>query len=153
MVSCSCNEINWFDAPLGTGDWCDHWKQCVWFVPGNGLSICNGEEVVLHAAHTETSISYNLKSLVLGTEVRQCDVNVEDFHLILPPERIGIYGDGEWRLSMFTAIRNAVRSLSLSLSFPLLVCICTLNHQTHFFIQVHGNLSRLSSKIWATYSF
>ncbi|KAJ0047970.1 hypothetical protein Pint_15875 [Pistacia integerrima] len=102
--------VSWWILQLDrTGDWCDHWKQCVWFVPGKGMSICNGEEVVLHATHTETSISYNLKSLVLGTEVRQCDVNVEDFHLILPPERIAIYGDGEWRLSMFTAIRNALQ--------------------------------------------
>lgn len=86
------------------------------------MSIRNGEEVVLHAVHTETSISYNLKSRVLGTEVKQCDVNAKDFQLVLPPERIAIYGNDEWRLSMLTSIRNAVRPLYLCLS-PSLLCV------------------------------
>ena len=77
------------------------------------MPICKGEEVLLNASHTETSISYNLKPKIPRTEVTQDNLNTEDFQLILPPERIAIYGDGEWRLCMLTAIRNAVRSLSL----------------------------------------
>lgn len=74
------------------------------------MSICKGEDVVLHAFHTETSISYKLKSQVSITEESWCELTAADFHLTLPPERIAIYGDGEWRFSMLTAIRNAVRS-------------------------------------------
>ncbi|GAV78546.1 hypothetical protein CFOL_v3_22012 [Cephalotus follicularis] len=101
----------WISTPnnAGLGDWCDHWKQCVWFVPKSGVSICKGEEVLLHAVHTDTSISYNLKTQVTRNEVRQCDFNAKDFHLILPPERIAIYGDSEWRLSMLTALSNALQ--------------------------------------------
>lgn len=101
-----------FDAS-GAGNWCDHWKQCVWFIPGKGMSICKGEELLFHALHTQTSVSYELKSQIPITDERQHNLNAKDFQLALPPERIAIYGDGEWRLSMVMAMRNAVRSSSL----------------------------------------
>ncbi|XP_031248481.1 protein arginine N-methyltransferase 1.6-like isoform X2 [Pistacia vera] len=75
----------WISLPIhsSTGDWCDHWKQCVWFVPGK--------------------------------------------------ERIAIYGDGEWRLSMFTAIRNALQRRVQPLCFIaddsvfLTICVAHLS--------------------------
>lgn len=101
-------------SSLGAGDWCDHWKQCVWFLPGEGLSVTEHEEVLLHAVHTDTSMSYELKAQVERPGVMQYNVNDWNLQLMLPPERIAIYGDSKWRLCMLTAIRNAVISLSLS---------------------------------------
>ena len=72
------------------------------------------EEVHLHAIHTDISISYNLKTQLSRTEIGQHDLFARDSQLILSPERVAIYGDSEWRLSMLTAIKNTVRSLSLS---------------------------------------
>lgn len=106
----------WFDASPGARHWCDHWKQCVWFVPGQGTSISKDEEVHLHAVHTETSISYNLKTQAPRIEVMQDSFDAGDSQLILSPERIAIYGDSEWRDSMLKSMRNAVTFLSLSLS-------------------------------------
>ena len=73
------------------------------------MSVSKDEEVYLHAAHTETSILYNLKTDV----PRKSGFDTGDPQLILSPERIAIYGDREWRQSMFQALRNAVISLLL----------------------------------------
>lgn len=119
--SCSCNKEGGFNFLPGHGDWCDHWKQCVWFVPGEGMSITKDEELCLHAVHTDISILYNLKNQASRNEIMQCGFKNGDFKLILPPERIAIYGDSEWRHTMFSAISNSVRikiSLSLSLKPP-----------------------------------
>lgn len=101
----------WISSAINTsaGHWCDHWKQCVWFVPGKGMSVSKDEEVHLHAVHTDTSILYNLKTQVPRTGVTQCGFNIGDSQLILSPERIAMYGDSEWRHSMFQAIRNVLQ--------------------------------------------
>ena len=103
-----------FYGSSGGKDWCDHWKQCVWFVPGQGIPIFNEQEVHLHAVHDEISISYNLKTQS-QTDVRTHGNKDRDFPLLLSPERIAIYGDSEWRSFMSTAIRNAVSSLCFCL--------------------------------------
>lgn len=108
-----------FDAAPGAGDWCDHWKQCVWFVPGRGIPISKGEVVHLHAVHNDTSISYNLHAQIPRTEVVTNSLKGGDSQLMLLPERIALYGDTEWRSAMLAAIGNAVSlpfSISLSLS-------------------------------------
>lgn len=92
----------------GAGDWCDHWKQCVWFIPGNGVSISEDEKVHLCASHNDTTFSYNLKAQIPGGKVLQHGVDADNFELILPPERIAVYGDREWRLAVLTAIKNVV---------------------------------------------
>lgn len=101
----------WISSAINTsaGHWCDHWKQCVWFVPGKGMSVSKDEEVHLHAVHTDTSILYNLKTQVPRTGVTQCGFNIGDSQLILSPERIAMYGDSKWRHSMFQAIRNVLQ--------------------------------------------
>ncbi|KAJ7944747.1 Protein arginine N-methyltransferase [Quillaja saponaria] len=117
------------DAAQGSVDWCDHWKQCVWFVPGKGMSVFKDEEVHLHAVHTETSISYNLKNQVPSSENIHYGSCAGDLELKLSPERIAVYGDREWRVSILTAIGNAlqerVNSLCMvaddSVFLPLLV--------------------------------
>ncbi|MBA0708243.1 hypothetical protein Golax_020215 [Gossypium laxum] len=102
----------WINSPANIGyrDWCDHWKQCVWFFRGKGMSVSRGEEVLLEASHTETSVSYNLNVQVPKTDTRQHDHNIRDFQLLLSPERIAIYGDSKWRSSVLAAVRNAVSS-------------------------------------------
>ncbi|XP_017437068.1 protein arginine N-methyltransferase 1.6 isoform X4 [Vigna angularis] len=90
-------------SPIG---WCDHWKQCVWFVPGSGISILQGEEIRLLATHTETSFSYNFDTLVPTTKILNHRCMTGDFQLVLPPERAAIYADKEWRLSMLKAVQS-----------------------------------------------
>ncbi|XP_052209150.1 protein arginine N-methyltransferase 7 [Diospyros lotus] len=89
-------------------DWCDHWKQCVYFIPGKGLSVSKDEELHLHAYHNDISISYNLESQDLDTET-PCDEFARDNQLILSPERVAIYGDNNWRCSMIEAVKKAVQ--------------------------------------------
>ncbi|WJX65360.1 Protein arginine N-methyltransferase 7, variant 2 [Trifolium repens] len=122
----------WIRSPTtvtteGPDDWCDHWKQCVWVVPGSGISIFKGGEINLHATHNDTSISYNLDTQVSTTEVLHQGLTPGDFQLVLPPERAAIYGDKDWRLSMLKAVESAGRGCSLclvaddSVYLPLLV--------------------------------
>jgi protein arginine N-methyltransferase 7 len=96
-------------------EWCDHWKQCVWFVPGSGISIFKGGEINLHATHDDISISYNLNTQVSTTEILPDGLTTGDFQLLIPPERAAIYGDEGWRLSMLKAIKSVVSYYSLHL--------------------------------------
>ncbi|KAH1133011.1 hypothetical protein AAZX31_05G057000 [Glycine max] len=101
----------WISSPTITSPvgWCDHWKQCVWFVPGSGISIFKGEEIHLHATHTETSISYNLDTQVPTSEILNHRCMTGDLQLVLPPERVAIYGDKGWRLSMLKAVQSMLQ--------------------------------------------
>ncbi|XP_022154833.1 protein arginine N-methyltransferase 1.6 isoform X2 [Momordica charantia] len=106
----------WISPPknIRAGDWCDHWKQCVWFIPRNGASISKDEKVHLIASHNDTTFSYHLKTQIPRGEVLQHGINAENFKLIYPPERIAVYGDREWRLAMSLAITNASQGRALS---------------------------------------
>ncbi|KAG6509116.1 hypothetical protein ZIOFF_034510 [Zingiber officinale] len=89
-------------------DWCDHWKQCVWFIPGPGLPVSKDENVVFNATHDETKISYHLKcdnSLIYSNTYGDC-------RLELSPERIALYGDRDWRSGLMTAMRNILHAQS-----------------------------------------
>ncbi|KAH7835301.1 hypothetical protein Vadar_024882 [Vaccinium darrowii] len=92
-----------------SGDWCDHWKQCVYFVPGKGLSISKDEELPVHAIHADTSISYKFE-----TEASRAEVELHDFaqddHLILSLERVAIYGHNNWRCSILEAVEKALKN-------------------------------------------
>ncbi|KAL9276779.1 hypothetical protein ACSQ67_025684 [Phaseolus vulgaris] len=111
-------------GPVG---WSDHWKQCVWFVPGSGISIIKGEEIHLLATHTETSFSYNFDTRVPTSEILNHKCMTGDFQLVLPPERAAIYADKEWRLSMLKAVQSMGKDRLLclvvddSVVLPLLV--------------------------------
>jgi len=105
----------WIDSnsEIGVRDWCDHWKQCVWFTPGTGVSISKGEKVHLHASHTCTNILYNLKKTQSLTHERtHFPLSTGDLHLTLPPERVAIYGDSIYRQSLFEATRKALQGKS-----------------------------------------
>ncbi|GLT91062.1 hypothetical protein SLE2022_089710 [Rubroshorea leprosula] len=131
----------WINSPINTGDrhWCDHWKQCVWFLPGKGVFISKGQEVLLEAIHTDTSISYNLKTLVPRTDTIQHDNKFEDFQLTLPPERVAIYGDSNWRLSMLMALKNALQGRDSPL--------CVVADDSIFLTLLAANLSKTSHVI------
>ncbi|KAJ6942794.1 protein arginine N-methyltransferase 1.6 [Populus alba x Populus x berolinensis] len=73
-----------------------------------GIPISKGEEVHLHAVHSDTSVSYNLATQ--ATEIRECDSIAGDSHLTLCPERIAIYGDRKWRSCMLTALKNLLQA-------------------------------------------
>lgn len=92
----------------GDGNWCDHWKQCVWFVPGKGLLVCKAEDIHLHAVHSDISISYDLKVQNQKTDTGHRFDN-QDFQLILSPERIATYSDNYWRHCVLSAVQNALQ--------------------------------------------
>ncbi|XP_052881888.1 protein arginine N-methyltransferase 1.6 isoform X2 [Gossypium arboreum] len=128
----------WINSPANIGyrDWCDHWKQCVWFFRGKGMSVSRGEEVLLEATHTETSVSYNLNVQVPKTDTRQHDHNIRDFQLLLSPERIAIYGDSKWRSSVLAAVRNALQGRVNPL--------CVVVDDSIFLTLLAANLSKTS---------
>ncbi|XP_054823296.1 protein arginine N-methyltransferase 1.6 [Prosopis cineraria] len=101
----------WIDLPAVTSsiDWCDHWKQCVWFVPGDGITTFKGDEICLRAIHTDTRILYNLETQIPRTEVLQHRLSDADLPIVLSPERIAIYGDREWRLSILKTVENVLQ--------------------------------------------
>ncbi|TYI91316.1 hypothetical protein E1A91_D03G183200v1 [Gossypium mustelinum] len=128
----------WINSPANIGyrDWCDHWKQCVWFFRGKGMSVSRGEEVLLEASHTETSVSYNLNAQVPKNDTRQHDHNIRDFQLLLSPERIAIYGDSKWRSSVLAAVRNALQGRVNPL--------CVVVDDSIFLTLLAANLSKTS---------
>ncbi|GKV38047.1 hypothetical protein SLEP1_g45998 [Rubroshorea leprosula] len=131
----------WINSPINTGDWdwCDHWKQCVWFLPEKGAFISKGQEVLSEAIHTDTSISYNPKILVPRTDTIQDDNKLEDFQLTLPLEGVEIYGDSNWRLSMLTALKNALQGRDSP--------FCVVADDSIFLTLLAANLSKTSHVI------
>lgn len=121
------------------GYWCDHWKQCVWFIQGKGLSVIKDQEVYLQAVHSETSISYTLNTQGARKEILQFEFLPKDFQLILPPERIAIYGDSEWRLSMTKAVNKAFPGKDVPL--------CVIADDSVFLAILIANLSRTSQVV------
>ncbi|XP_027080548.2 protein arginine N-methyltransferase 1.6 isoform X1 [Coffea arabica] len=93
----------------GMGNWCDHWKQCIWFLPEKGMTVCKHQEVFVGARHTKTSISYRVKTSLEKEDGGHCDPSPGDNQIFLTPEQIAIYGDCNWRLSMFNVIKNALK--------------------------------------------
>lgn len=92
----------------GDGNWCDHWKQCVWFVPGKGLSVSKGEDIYFLASHSDISVSYSLRVESEGTK-NEHSVRKDDIELALSPEKIATYSDDNWRHCVLVAVKNAVR--------------------------------------------
>lgn len=98
---------------LGSENWCDHWKQSVWFPPSTGVSVLRDEEVKLHAVHSESHITYKFMTSPHMKDVGHHDFDARDSQVLLSPERCALYGDSSWRCLMLNAIRSAVRSFFL----------------------------------------
>ena len=110
---------------MDESEWCEHWKQVVWFLPGKGLSVSSGEEVVVTFSHNTVSISYNVmnshgSSMPKGeTPEHNIDYPVL-FEASMTPDRIGVLGHGPWREGVRLAVETAVRFCftQLLFSFP-----------------------------------
>ncbi|XP_024378297.1 protein arginine N-methyltransferase 7 [Physcomitrium patens] len=101
-------------------EWCEHWKQMVWILPGKGLMLYSGNEVVVTASHDAVSVSYNVTDPV-GSYMHK-DVVPKDnvdcpvlFEASMSPDRIGILGHEPWRRSVKSAVEIALRCLKTSL--------------------------------------
>ncbi|KAG2608857.1 hypothetical protein PVAP13_4KG010100 [Panicum virgatum] len=91
----------------GMKDWCDHWKQCVWFIQGTGAPAMKDQILALRASHDQTIISYQLN---MNDEISSRSPKSD--HLTLLPERIALYGDKAWRSALIGAVRNAMSGRS-----------------------------------------
>ncbi|EXC28305.1 hypothetical protein L484_011809 [Morus notabilis] len=131
----------WISMPTNKSDddWCDHWKQCVWFVPGQGIPLAKDQKVHLSAFHDETRISYNLKTQSQVDHPMMHGFKGGDFQLELSPERVAIYGDGEWRTFISTVIGNALKGRV----DPL----CVVADDSVFLTLLVAHLSKTSSVI------
>ncbi|XP_051137317.1 protein arginine N-methyltransferase 1.6 isoform X2 [Andrographis paniculata] len=108
FYSTAPNWIHCSDAK-GTQNWCDHWKQSVWFCPrSDALHVVKDEELQLRAAHTETSILYNLNASRDKKEFPHHYFNAENCQIVLSPGRNALYGDSAWRCIMCDAIKSAL---------------------------------------------
>ncbi|KAG8376293.1 hypothetical protein BUALT_Bualt09G0048200 [Buddleja alternifolia] len=121
-----------------SSNWCDHWKQSVWFGPSSGLPVFKDEEVHLHAVHNETSISYEFRNS--QQKKKEVAAYGKDFCtqiFNLSPERNALYGDSGWRCLMLNAIEKALchREHSLCLvaddSIFLTIAIAHLSKTSH----------------------
>ncbi|XP_073052071.1 protein arginine N-methyltransferase 1.6 isoform X2 [Primulina eburnea] len=124
---------------LGSQNWCDHWKQSVWFAPGTGVSVLRDEEVKLHAVHTEIRITYKFMTSPHMKDVKHHDFDARDSQILLSPERCALYGDSSWRCLMLNAIRRAMQHRV----FPL----CLVADDSIFLTVAVAHLSKNSNVI------
>ncbi|KAL6606449.1 hypothetical protein ACP70R_042102 [Stipagrostis hirtigluma subsp. patula] len=94
---------SWVRQSSGMKDWCDHWKQCVWFIQGRGAHTVKDQTLSLRASHNQTSIAYQM-----NTSDEGCCRSPRDDHLTLLPERILLYGDKDWRSALINVVENAL---------------------------------------------
>lgn len=105
-------------------EWCEHWKQVVWFLPRKGLLVSSGEEVVVSASHDAVSVSYSvMNSEGSGMLKDETPKHVSDcpvlFEASMTPDRIGVLGHEPWREGVRTAAETALRCQKSSLCVVL----------------------------------
>ncbi|KAL6556908.1 Protein arginine N-methyltransferase 7 [Orobanche hederae] len=137
---------NWICCPdaqelksswLGSGNWCDHWRQSVWFAPSSGLHVFNDQEIQLNAVHTETSILYEFKTPNGKKEVTYRDSCLQDFQILLSPERNALYGNSGWRCLVLNVIGKALHQIVDPLclvaddSIFLTIAVASLSKSAH----------------------
>lgn len=96
----------------GKKDWCDHWKQCVWFVQDAGFLALRDQDISLRASHNDISISYDIRPEANKDNSSNLNRHEERIIISILPERIGLYGDSNWRRTFITAIKSIVSSSS-----------------------------------------
>lgn len=116
----------WIDQKCGL--WHDHWKQCVWFVAGQGLHVVRDEEINVRATHDEIGFQYHVgfeQDSIISSLV---DLNhLGNMGWSMKPERIGLLGSQKWRATITTAIKKVLYAHPSSLclviddSLPLTV--------------------------------
>ncbi|XP_024518281.1 protein arginine N-methyltransferase 7 [Selaginella moellendorffii] len=107
--------------------WCDHWKQCVWFLPGQGVSVEEQSELRVVVSHDETSVRYDINGV-------RCNSSASGFELSL--QRCRMLGDGSRRSIIQSAIQIALGERELGncliLDDGLMSAVCALS-------TVHGS--------------
>ncbi|GFQ01327.1 protein arginine n-methyltransferase 1.6 [Phtheirospermum japonicum] len=149
---------NWIGCPdelksswLGSGNWCDHWKQSVWRTPSSHLHVSRDQDVQLQAVHNETSISYEFKTSNDKKEAPHLDFCTPDCQIVLSPERNALYGNSGWRCLMLNAIKKALHQMVDPLclvaddSIFLTVAIAHLSESAHI-IPLFPGLGKKGSK-------
>ncbi|XP_020584991.1 protein arginine N-methyltransferase 7 [Phalaenopsis equestris] len=135
---------NWIGSSKSEGVdyWCDHWRQCVWFIPGEGVSVSRDRNIFFKAVHNVTNVSYILSS---DKKTARSSFHSHDSHLSLSPERIGIYGEKDLRSAFLIAVKNAlqrVREAPLCVvaddSILLTVLAATLSETSKVISSLHG---------------
>ncbi|KAI0529160.1 hypothetical protein KFK09_001707 [Dendrobium nobile] len=124
----------------GVDCWRDHWKQCVWFIPGEGISVSRDTNILFKAVHDVTNISYFLGG---DKNMTYSSFNSHDSHLCLSPERIGIYGEKDIRSAFLIAVKNALQRIRVH---PL----CVVADDSILLTILAGSLSD-SSKIISSF--
>ncbi|PKU80479.1 protein arginine N-methyltransferase 7 [Dendrobium catenatum] len=127
----------------GVDCWRDHWKQCVWFIPGEGISVSRDTNILFKAVHDVTNISYFLGG---DKNMTYSSFNSHDSHLCLSPERIGIYGEKDIRSAFQIAVKNALQRIRVP---PL----CVVADDSIILTILAGSLSDTSKIISSFHGF
>lgn len=114
--------------------WCNHWKQCVWFIPGSGLSVSADEEIIVQAVHDAVRIHYDVWRKNVPTNQTHLRNTISGYlNVFVTPERIAVLGDKDWRSAMIAVGRQCLQGRSSPLcvvvddSLPLTVIAASLS--------------------------
>ncbi|KAG6552486.1 hypothetical protein Mapa_005906 [Marchantia paleacea] len=109
--------ITYSTAPAWTREgahchrWRDHWRQCVWYFPGDNVKVFVGQSQIIEAIHDEINVKYKLRSS--GEREGQGAVDESTSHAsVLRPERISLLGSQKYRRVLKEAVVEAVRQKS-----------------------------------------
>ena len=81
------------------------------------MPVSNNDFITFQASHDDISITYNFGNKTLGPECSNSVLRTTGPQLILCPEKIGMYGDRDWRLSYLRTLRNVVCSFFNFINF------------------------------------
>lgn len=123
------------NVPSGE-NWCDHWKQCIWLTHGTGMPVLKDKHVIFSAVHNNTSISYSLK---FDDHRSYSDFDFANCLITLLPERIALYGNKDWRLTLISSVKNALHVRSSPL--------CIVADDSVFLTILTASLSKTSNVI------
>jgi hypothetical protein len=105
--------------------WCEHWRQFVFTLPGNGIQVSAGETVKVTSIHDAISVHY----MVVGNAHIDEEAATSSMKSSSSPpmyDRIGALGDQSWHSIIRAAVDKAVR-ISTSCSSLFLVLIMNVD--------------------------
>ncbi|KAJ7521637.1 hypothetical protein O6H91_19G062300 [Diphasiastrum complanatum] len=93
--------------------WCDHWKQCVWFIPEKGVQVQPGETLDVFAIRDEISVKYKINKGQEGACESPQELKLSQENCsVLKPERIGMLGDQTRRHVIMAGVKSALQGRS-----------------------------------------
>ncbi len=105
--------------------WCEHWRQFVFPLPGNGIQVSAGETVRVTSIHDAISVHY----MVVGNAHIDEEAATSSMKSASSPpmyDRIGALGDQSWHSIIRAAVDKAVR-ISTSCGSLFLVLIMNVD--------------------------